>query len=94
MAAIVMCTAIASCAPVSAGYVGVQTTFGKVSKEPLEPGIHFVLPFIQRVTQLETRLKPFVVKVQASSKDLQVISSEISAQHSLNPKIAPEGLRP
>jgi regulator of protease activity HflC (stomatin/prohibitin superfamily) len=77
-----------SCAPVSSGYVGVRTTFGKIHDKSLNPGLHFITPFIDRVTQLETRLKPFEVKAQASSKDLQVVQTVISVQHSLNGDMA------
>jgi regulator of protease activity HflC (stomatin/prohibitin superfamily) len=81
---------IAGYSPVASGYVGVKTRFGRVSNTPLEPGLHFILPYIEHVISLETRLKPFEVKAQASSKDLQVVQTVISVQHSLNPKIAPE----
>lgn len=86
-------TLFASCSPISSGYVGVRTTFGKIHKEPLDPGIHFVIPFIDRVTQLETRLKAFEVKAQSSSKDLQVVQTVVSVQHSLNGAMAAESFQ-
>ena len=85
---LLLLTTFTSCAPVRSGYVGVRTTFGKIHDAQLEPGLHFVTPFIDSVTQLETRLKPFVVKAGAASKDLQIVTTEVSVQHSLNGSMA------
>jgi regulator of protease activity HflC (stomatin/prohibitin superfamily) len=81
---------VASCSPVSSGFVGVQTTFGKVHPEPLEPGIHFVKPFVDGVTELDTRLVSYEVDASAASKDLQIVTTKISVQHSLNGSMAPK----
>lgn len=77
------------CRAVSAGYVGVQTTLGRVHPRALEPGVHWVTPFVDGVTQLETRLKSYEVQASAASKDLQVVTTKISVQHSLNGALAP-----
>lgn len=81
---------LASCRTVSSGYVGVQTTFGRVHAEPPSPGVHFVNPFVDGVTQLETRLKSHEVTASAASKDLQIVKTKISVQHSLNAATAPQ----
>lgn len=79
-----------SCRTVESGYVGVQKTFGAVSLEPLPPGVHFVAPFITTIVPLETRLKSFEVQASAASKDLQIVKTRISVQHSLNGAMAPK----
>jgi regulator of protease activity HflC (stomatin/prohibitin superfamily) len=81
---------VASCTTIESGTIGIQRTFGQVHAEPLEPGLHFVKPFIDSVTELDTRLKSFEVAATAASKDLQVVSTVISVQHSLNAAIAPQ----
>ena len=43
--------ALTSCGTVETGHVGVKTTLGQVSKEEIEPGVYFVLPFISRVQE-------------------------------------------
>jgi prohibitin 2 len=86
----IIITMIAGFSPVSSGYVGVKTRFGAVLQTPMEPGLHFIIPYIEHVTQLDTRLKSYPMEAQASSKDLQVINTKISVQHSLNPAIAPK----
>jgi len=87
---LLVATMATSCSTVPSGFVGVQTTFGKVHDEPLQPGIHFVKPFfIDGVQTLETRLKSFEVEAAAASKDLQVVKTVISVQHSLSSSNAP-----
>jgi regulator of protease activity HflC (stomatin/prohibitin superfamily) len=81
-----------SCTPIDAGYVGVQKTFGSVHKTPLEPGLHFVKPFIDSVERMDTRLKSFEITGSAASKDLQVVTTTISVQHSLTAETAPIAL--
>lgn len=80
---------VASCQTIPAGYVGVQKTFGEVHDEPLAPGLHFIKPFIDRVATIETRLKAFEIETKASSKDLQIVTTLVSVQHSLNSGSAP-----
>lgn len=72
-----------SCATVPAGYVGVMTTFGRVHDKTLEPGIHFKRPFMDGVVRLDTRLISYEVDASSASRDLQVVRTVISVQHSL-----------
>lgn len=74
---------------VNAGYVGVKTTFGKIHTEALNPGLHFKWPFIDKIVELDTRLVSFEVEAGSASKDLQVVKTVISVQHSQNGAVAP-----
>lgn len=78
------------CRTIDSGYVGVQRTFGKVHSESLQPGVHLVKPFIDDVVPMETRLISFEVDASAASKDLQIVTTKISVQHSLNGDMAPD----
>jgi len=40
---------------VPSGYVGVKYTFGKISQIELQPGIHFLIPFIDSVKVFDTK---------------------------------------
>jgi regulator of protease activity HflC (stomatin/prohibitin superfamily) len=75
-------TFLSSCTVINSGDVGVVKTMGRIHKEEINPGIHFVKPFVDSVTKNTTRLKSFTVKADAASKDLQKVSSEITVQHS------------
>jgi regulator of protease activity HflC (stomatin/prohibitin superfamily) len=61
-----------SSSTVQAGHVGVLTTFGSVEPVVLQPGFHFVLPFAQRIVQVDTRVSPHTFKqIDAASQELQ-----------------------
>lgn len=62
---------------VSAGYVGVVTRFGAVSRV-VNPGIAFKIPVIESIHLMETRTQKEQVPAQAASKDLQTVNSEIA----------------
>lgn len=69
---------------VSPGHTGVVVTLGKVSNNVLEEGIHFKLPFIQDVEQIDNRVLKTEVESNAASKDLQTISSKVSINYRVN----------
>lgn len=73
-----------SFAIVSPGHTGVVVTLGKVSDKVLEEGIHFKLPFIQSVEQIDNRVLKTEVESNAASKDLQTISSKVSINYRVN----------
>lgn len=43
--------------PIPAGYVGVVTSFGSVHEETLKPGLNFVVPIFNSVTDVDTRVR-------------------------------------
>lgn len=66
---------------VKSGHSGVVTTFGKVSDGVLTEGLHFKLPFIQNVIQIDNRVLKTDVESSSASKDLQTVSSTISVNY-------------
>ena len=59
---------------VQAGYVGVLLTFGRVEPGVLPPGFHLILPFAQRIVQVDTRVSPHAFKaIDAASAELQSV---------------------
>lgn len=75
---------------VEAGFVGVVRTLGAVHPKPLEEGPHFVKPFIDKVEPLDMRLTTESVDAQAASKDLQIVTTDVTVQYSLVSAIAPK----
>lgn len=73
---------------VDAGYVGVASLFGDVRPEPLTSGWNWKNPFVS-VHEVETRLRAYHDDAQGQSKDLQVVTTQITVQYSQNPKMAP-----
>ena len=87
---LVLVTLMRSYTTINSGYVGVRRTFGNIHKQSLQPGLHWITPWVDDVTPMETRLKSFEVEASAASKDLQIVKTKISVQHSLNGELAPE----
>ena len=53
--AVILVAILSSCfTVVQAGHTGVVTTFGAVSDNVLSEGIHFKIPFVQQVLQVNT----------------------------------------
>ena len=42
---------------INSGEMGIKSTTGKYDPNPLKPGLHFFLPFIQKVTIVDTRVR-------------------------------------
>ncbi|MGE7615693.1 prohibitin family protein [Paenibacillus sp. NPDC101420] len=66
------------------GHVGLYKTFGKLNDNTLLPGIHFKVPFIQTVIQVNTQVTKAETDTSASSKDLQPVSTHVAVNYSVN----------
>ncbi|TKX32522.1 prohibitin family protein [Campylobacter aviculae] len=42
---------------VNSGEMGIKSTTGKYNPTPLSPGLHFFLPFVQKITIIDTRIR-------------------------------------
>ena len=59
---------------VPAGNVGVVTNFGSVQSGTLEPGLHVVMPIVQRVANIDTRVQPHQFQeIDAASAEYQTV---------------------
>jgi regulator of protease activity HflC (stomatin/prohibitin superfamily) len=81
---------------VPAGSIGVQDTFGSVSDETLQPGIHFKGPFT-RVVEMSTRTSKYIdygtndkVSIVALSHDGLSTTMDIAVNFHINPGKAVE----
>ena len=69
---------------INAGHVGVVTQFGRVTGRTLEPGLHWLAPW-QSCVHFDCRVQKFDGKTECFSKDLQLISVELSLLTTLPP---------
>lgn len=74
---------------VPAGNVGVPVTFGEVGSGSWDPGLHLKFPFITSVVTMPTRLLKHSVSAPAASKDLQIVTAEVTVPFSLHGTSAP-----
>lgn len=68
---------------VGAGKVGVVTRFGAVNRVAY-PGIVLKFPFVEGVTQMDTRTQLDQVQADSASKDLQTVRSTIAVNYHLD----------
>ena len=76
---------LAPFAIVPAGTRGVMTTFGKVSLEVLEEGIHFRIPIAQRVHLVDVQVQKGEGQGDAASMDLQTIHTTVALNYHIDP---------
>ena len=59
---------------IPAGNVGVVTNFGSVQTGTLEPGLHVVMPIVQHVATIDTRVQPHQFQeIDAASAEYQTV---------------------
>lgn len=88
--AIVVALIYNSFTTVDTGHVGVVRLLGAVRPIPLEEGFHFKKPFIEDVVPLDIRLDASNAKARAASKDLQIVTTEVTVQYALIGPNAPK----
>jgi len=93
IALLLLITLVKTIVQVEKGNVGVVLQWGAVQPHALEPGLHFIVPWVQTVQEMNTQLKSFEVPAEAASKDLQTVTTKISVQHSLNGALAADALQ-
>lgn len=71
----------ASVTIIPAGNTGVVLTFGKASQTPMQEGLNFKIPFIQRVVVISNKIQKEEIEANAVSKDLQTVNSNIAVNY-------------
>lgn len=82
---VILLIAAASIAIVPAGHTGVVLQLGAVSDNVLTEGMHFKIPFITQVVNMDNRVLKAEVDSTSASKDLQNVSSTIAVNYRVNP---------
>lgn len=84
-AALILVIVLASCFTiVQAGHTGVVLTFGAVNDTVLSEGIHFKVPFVQTVVQMNNRTQKIETTGTSSSRDLQIVSYVVAVNYRVN----------
>lgn len=74
---------------VTAGHVGVVTTFGKVEEGVLYPGFHLRVPFVNQIHQIDVRVQPHPFKqIDAASLEQQSVKLTGMMNYHLEPSLA------
>lgn len=71
---------------VEAGHRGVVLYLGAVENKVLGEGVHFIIPFVEQVVQMEVRTQKFQAEATAASKDLQEVQTVIALNYRIDPQ--------
>lgn len=81
IALLALITIISSVKIVPAGCTGVVLTFGEVSETSLTEGLHFVIPFAQKVEIISNKIQIYESTADAVSNDMQAVSTKIAVNY-------------
>lgn len=73
---------------VPAGYVGVHTRFSAVTGKTYNPGIYFVAPFVDNVTNMDVQVQKDQTDATAASNDLQQVTATVAVNYHVEPNDA------
>lgn len=77
--------AVSSCGIVPAGYKGILLRFGAVTNATKNEGLYFKIPFAETVVLMSIQIQKYTSQTTASSKDLQVVTTEVTLNYQLEP---------
>jgi len=69
---------------VGAGQQGVLLRFGAVTGTIFDEGLYFKIPFVNQVVLMSTQIQKYTAPATSSSKDLQVVSTEVTLNFQLD----------
>lgn len=69
---------------VEAGYRGIVLQLGAVQPQVLEEGLHFKIPFIQKVIPMEVRVQKAESSQVSASRDLQTVTTTLAVNYHLD----------
>jgi len=69
---------------VDAGHVGIKKRFGAVSDKALDEGLSFIMPFVDSVYHMDTRIRNADQDTTANSLDLQTVNIRTTLQYYVN----------
>ncbi|MCY3756159.1 MAG: prohibitin family protein [Acidobacteria bacterium] len=78
---------------VGAGQRGVLLRFDAPTGKILDEGLYFKVPFIEDVALMSTQIHKYTAPATSSSKDLQVVTTEVTLNYQLRPSEVAEVYR-
>ncbi|MBI2817130.1 MAG: prohibitin family protein [Acidobacteria bacterium] len=78
---------------VGAGQRGVLLRFGAVTGAVKDEGLYFKIPFAEKVALMSTQIQKYSAPASSSSKDLQVVATEVTLNYQLDPSRVGETYR-
>ena len=89
VAIIALIVLFCSTVTIQSGTVGVVSRFGAAQDNPLQPGFHFIIPFITTVHKMDVKTQKIEADCTAASKDLQTIATKVAINFKIDSATAP-----
>jgi len=70
---------------VKTGEKGIRLRFGAITGNTVEEGLYFRIPFVEKVTKINTQTQKAEVQASAASKDLQTVTATVALNWKVNP---------
>ncbi len=77
---------IGACATIRQDEIGVKTRFGRVSSGPLQPGAQFVIPGVNSVLRVPSRVVNREVRLEMPTREGLNVSAEVSILYRARPE--------
>ena len=69
---------------VPVGHTGIMLTMGRVQDTPLDEGVNFKVPFIQRIVTMDNRIQKMEISTEAFSRDIQTVSATLAVNYKVS----------
>jgi len=66
---------------VPVGHTGIMLTMGRVQDTPLDEGVNFKIPFVQRIVTMDNRIQKMEISTEAFSRDIQTVSATLAVNY-------------
>ena len=84
-------TLVAMIEVIEAGHVGVVLTWGKAEKDVRHPGLQIIVPFMQSIVHIDTRVQPHeFTEIDAASREYQSVKITGKLNYHIDPARAGE----
>lgn len=78
---IIIITFFCSITTVQSGEVGLKVRFGKIVDTSIGEGVHFKVPYIERIVKVNIKVQKTELTVEGSTKDMQIINTTIAVNY-------------
>ena len=69
---------------VPVGHTGIMLTMGCVQDTPLDEGVNFKIPFVQRIVTMDNRIQKMEISTEAFSRDIQTVSATMAVNYKIS----------
>lgn len=69
---------------VPVGHTGILLTMGKVQDTPVDEGVNFKIPLVQRIVTMDNRIQKLELATEAFSKDIQTVSATLAVNYKIS----------